>query len=362
MFRFIQSIRFFAVMLLLVSGVALTAQTITGSVNGTVTDSTGAIVVGAKVTAMNIDTNIVTAGETNSAGVYSIRFLQVGRYTVAIESAGFASQKFGPFTLEANQDAKVDAKLSIQGNQQQVSIQAELAPLLNTENGTLATTLDTQSISNIPLVGRDFVQLTMFVPGAVSTTPGGFAGNSAIGVGGQQVSINGNREQANNYLLDGIEINETLNNGVGYNPSPNALGQVQVISANAPAEYGNVNGGDVVALIKTGTNQWHGSGFYYLSNYHLDANTWANKHNSVITPKPSYTQPIFGGTIGGPILKDKLFFFVDYEGGRFHQGGVSTATVITAKMRTGDFSELLNPVDHVRSRNDLYEQQAYPTL
>jgi outer membrane receptor protein involved in Fe transport len=349
MFKFIQSIRFFAVTLLLLSGVVLKAQTITGSVNGTVTDSTGAIVVGAKVTAMSVETNIATTGVTNSAGVYNIRFLQVGHYTVSIESPGFAPQKFGPFTLEANQDAKVDAKLSVQGNQQQVSIQAEMAPLLNTENGMLATTLDTHAIDNIPLVGRNFVQLTMFVPGAVSTQPGGFAGNAAIGVGGQQVSVNGNREQSNNYLLDGIEINETLNNGVGYNPSPDALGQVQVISANAPAEYGNVNGGDVVALIKSGTNQFHGSAFYYLSNYHLDANTWANKHGSTIIPKASYTQPIFGGTIGGPILKDRLFFFADYEGGRFHQGGISTATVVTAKMRTGDFSELLNPAMNLKT-------------
>ena len=342
MFKFVQSIRFLVVTLLLFSGAALKAQTITGSVNGTVTDSTGAIVVGAKVTATNVDTNIQTAGVTNSAGVYSIRFLQVGHYTVSIESAGFATQKFGPFTLEANQDAKVDAKLSVQGNQQQVSIQAELAPLLNTENGVLASTLDTQAIQNIPLVGRNFVQLTMFTPGAVSTTPGGFAGNSAIGVGGQQVSVNGNREQANNYTLDGIEINETLNNGVGYNPSPDAIGQLQVISANAPAEYGNVNGGDVVAILKSGTNRWHGSAFYFLSNYHLDANTWGNKHNTTITPKASYTQPVFGGTIGGPILKDRVFFFVDYEGGRFHQGGLGTATVVTARMRAGDFSELLS--------------------
>ncbi|MEO6911043.1 MAG: TonB-dependent receptor [Edaphobacter sp.] len=155
--------------------------------------------------------------------------------------------------------------------------------------------------------------------------------------------MNGNREQANNYLLDGIEINETLNNSVGYNPSPDALGQVQVVSANAQAEFGNVNGGDVIALLKSGTNQWHGSAFYYLSNYHLDANTWGNKHNAKITPKASYTQPIFGGTLGGPIIKDKLFFFVDYEGGRYHQGGLATATVATAKMRAGDFSELLNP-------------------
>ncbi|QHS52442.1 TonB-dependent receptor [Edaphobacter sp. 12200R-103] len=321
----------------------LPAQTITGSVNGTVTDPGGAVVPGAKITITNVATNVSTSTETNSAGVYNIRFLQVGRYTLTMEAQGFAKQMSKPFTLEAGQNAKLDGQLAMQGAVSTVNVNSELVPLINTENAQLATTLDKTAIDAVPLIGRNFVQLTMFVPGAVSTTPANFAGNSAIGVGGQQVSVNGNREQSNNYLLDGIEINETLNNGVGYNPSPDALDQVQVISANAQAEYGNVNGGAVIALTKSGTNSWHGSAFYFLSSGLLDANTWANKHNSVITPRQPYTQPIFGGTLGGPILKDRLFFFVDYEGGRYHQGGIGTATVATEKMRRGDFSELLDP-------------------
>ena len=319
------------------------SQTITGSVNGTITDPAGAVIAGATVTATNVATNIATAVRTNGSGVYDIRFLQVGQYTLTIVAPGFAQQQSNPFTLEAGQIAKLDGQLSVQGAKTSMDVSSEMVPLLNTENAQLATTLDQNAIDAVPLVGRNFVELTLFVPGAVSTTPAGFAGNAAIGVGGQQVSVNGNREQSNNYLLDGIEINETLNNGVGYNPSPDSLDQVQVVSANAQAEYGNVNGGAVIALTKNGTNDWHGSAFYFLSNYLLDANTWANKHNAKITPKQSYTQPVFGGTIGGPILRDKLFFFADYEGGRYHQGGVGTASVATAKMRRGDFSELLDP-------------------
>ncbi len=319
------------------------AQTITSSVNGTVTDPGGAVVAGATITITNVDTNVATTVQTNESGVYNIRFIQVGRYVLTVTAPGFAEQKSNPFTLEAGQIAKLDSKLALEGAKTSMDVSSELVPLLNTENAQLATTLDRTAIEAVPMVGRNFVQLTMFVPGAVSTTPGGFAGSSAIGVGGQQVSVNGNREQSNNYLLDGIEINETLNNGVGYNPSPDALDQVQVVSANAQAEYGNVNGGAVIALTKSGTNNWHGSAFYFLSDGLLDANTWANKNNTTITPRQSYTQPIFGGTLGGPILKDKLFFFVNYEGGRYHQGGVGTATVATARMRQGDFSELLNP-------------------
>ena len=333
----------FAFFLALFLTAFLHAQTITGSVNGTVTDPGGAVVPGARIIVTNVATDLSTSTETNSAGVYSIRFLQVGRYTLTIEAPGFAKQMSKPFTLEAGQNAKLDSQLAMQGTVSTINVDSELVPLINTENAQLATTLDKTAIDAVPLIGRNFVQLTMFVPGAVSTTPANFAGNAAIGVGGQQVSVNGNREQSNNYLLDGIEINETLNNGVGYNPSPDALDQVQVISANAQAEYGNVNGGAVIALTKSGTNSWHGSAFYFLSSGQLDANTWANKHNSVITPRQPYTQPIFGGTLGGPILRDRLFFFVDYEGGRYHQGGIGTATVATEKMRRGDFSELLNP-------------------
>src|SRR5260370_3200036 len=121
----------------------------------------------------------------------------------------------------------------------------------------------------------------------------------------------GNRQQANDYLLDGMDINENLNNIAGYSPSVDAIGQVRVISANAPAEYGNVLGGDILYQTKSGTNQWHGSAFYFLSNWNLNANTWANKHTATITPKTSFTRKIFGVTFGGPIFKDTLCFFSD---------------------------------------------------
>ena len=210
----------------------------------------------------------------------------------------------------------------------------------------LATTLDTRAINNIPLVARNIIALTMFLPGAVSTNPNGFVGNAAVSgpiSANQSVSVNGNRQQANQYLLDGMNMNQTLDDIPGYNPSVDAIGQVQVVSANAPAEYGNVLGGDILYQTKSGTNNWHGSAFFYLTNYNLNANTWYNKHQTVPIAKNSFTRDIFGGTFGGPILHDKLFFFVDYQGGRYHLGGPATATVLSLKERTGDFSELLQP-------------------
>ncbi|HZY63031.1 MAG TPA: TonB-dependent receptor plug domain-containing protein, partial [Edaphobacter sp.] len=231
------------------------------------------------------------------------------------------------------------------GQQQSVSVNTEIAPLLNTENPTLATTLDTRAIENAPSVGRNIIALTMFLPGSISTSPNGFTGQNAIAgqMSSNTVSVNGNRQQANQYLLDGMNINQTLDDQPGYLPSMDAIGQVQVISANASAEYGNVNGGDILYQTKSGTNNWHGSAFYYLGNHLLNANTWGNKHTSTITPRTSFTRNIFGGTFGGPIIKDRLFFFGDYEGGRYHSGGPANATVLTALERQGNFSELLDP-------------------
>jgi len=349
--KYVQAIRIGVIAVLLCAGIVSQAQTITGSVNGTVTDPSGAVIPNAKVVATNVDTGVATDTTTNNDGIYNIRFLQIGNYKVTIESPGFAAATFGPFALETGQNAKVDGKLGLAGQMQKVAVESEITPLLNTENSTLATTLDTRAIENIPMVGRNIIALTMFLPGAVSTNPNGFVNQASVSgplsttggtSNGNTVSVNGNRQQANQYLLDGMNINQTLDDTPGYNPSVDAIGQVQIISANANAEYGNVNGGDVLYQTKSGTNNWHGSAFYFLSNWNLNANTWANKHTSTITPKTSFTRNIFGGTFGGPILKDKLFFFADYQGGRYHSGGASNATVLTVKQRLGDFSELLD--------------------
>lgn len=343
----VRFVRLLTLTLLAVCSVFATAQTITGGVNGIVTDSSGAVIPNAKVVATNVDTGIETPATTNTDGVYALRFLQIGTYKVSIEAPGFAATNVGPFKLETGQNAKIDVKLSIAGTEQKVSVESELVPLITTDSPMLGTTLDTRAIENMPLVSRNIVALTMFLPGAIATQPNNFVGQQAISgplSSSTSVSVNANRQQTNQYLLDGMNINQTLDDTPGYNPSVDAVGEVKVISANAPAEYGNVLGGDILYQTKSGTNQLHGSAFYFLTDDALNANTWANKRNpSAIVPKTSFTRNIFGGTIGGPIWKDKLFFFGDYQGGRYHSGGLATATVLTDKMRTGDFSELLNP-------------------
>jgi hypothetical protein len=317
------------------------AQTVTGSITGQVTDPSGALVSGATVIAENVATGVKTTATTNAAGVYTIRFLPIGTYKLTVQAKGFSSANIPPFSLEIDQTAKVDVALKI-GSTETIVVQEEAHPILDTTDSTLGVTLSTNEIANIPLNGRNFSSLTLYQPGAVATDPTGLTGNNAIerntfnsGV----VTINGNRQQANNYMVEGADNNEPQNNLIGYNPAPDAIGELKVVSANANATYGNANGGAIVTILKSGTNNFHGSAYDLLENQNLDANSWANGlTNSPIT---KYTQNIFGGTLGGPILRNKLFFFVDYEGIRRHSAQpLQQASVLTPAMLKGDFSAL----------------------
>lgn len=327
------------------------AQTVTGSITGQVTDATGAAIANGTVTVKNADTGVTTTSGTNNQGAYTIRFLPIGHYVVSVTAPGFATQTVPVFTLEIDQTVKLNTQLGA-ASQVAVDVNTEAATILNTTDASLGTTFTANELANLPLNGGNFSEVTIFQPGAVATSPQGFTGNNAIEretFNSGTPSINGNRGQANNYTLEGADNNEPQNNLIAYNPAVEALGEVRVISSNAPATYGNANGGAVVALFKSGTNQFHGSAFTYLENYNLDANTWGNKHNTPIVAKNPYTQTQFGGTVGGPIIiphlfngRDKLFAFGDYKGVRRHTGGLSTTSVIPAAFRKGDFSSVLS--------------------
>jgi Carboxypeptidase regulatory-like domain/TonB dependent receptor len=317
-------------------------QTVTGSITGQVTDQSGALIVGANVSAENVATSVTTSARTNASGVYTIRFLPIGTYTLTIDATGFAPQKIAPFTLEIDQTAKINATMKI-GTSSTVIVQDTVHPILDTTDATLGTTLSTTEIENIPLNGRNFSSLTLFQPGAIATDPTGMTGNNAIErntYNSGTVTVNGNRAQENNYTIEGAENNEPQNNLIGYNPAPDAIAEVRVVSANANASYGNANGGAIITILKSGTNHYHGSLYDFLQYEKLDANSWGNDHNFPITPKNSYTQNIFGATFGGPILRNRLFFFGDYEGVRRHTGGIAATSVLTPAMLQGNFQAL----------------------
>jgi hypothetical protein len=322
-------------------------QTVTGSITGVVTDSTGAVVNAATVTAENVATGVKTAALTNETGSYTIRFLPIGNYTVTVDAKGFSQHKIPAFALEIDQTVKINASLVVgDAASTTITVQADTNPILDTTDATIGNTLSATEIANIPLNGRNFSSLTLFQPGSVDTDPQGMSGNNAIErstYNNSTATINGNRGQENNYMLEGADNNEPQNNLIAYNPAPDALGEVRVVSANANATYGNANGGAVIAILKSGTNNFHGSAYDFLQNENLDSNTWGNDHNFPITPKNSYTQNIFGATFGGPVIRNKLFFFADYEGIRKHTGGKAATSLLTPQMLTGDFSALLNP-------------------
>ncbi len=337
------------------------AQTVTGTVTGTVTDQSGAVIAGATVVALNADTGVASSATSDGAGVYRVSFLPIGRYQLTVQANGFSTQTVPPFQLEAVQTATFNVKLSVGTATQTVTVSDSNAPILNADNPTLSGTFSANTIQNFPLNGLDFSALTLYLPGAVNTA--GTAGTTSIERSTyytDSVNLNGNRAQANNYTLDGIDINESFNNLISYSPAPESLQEVKVLTANSPADYGNVNGGGVVSVLKSGTNQFHGSAYGYLQDYRLNANSWNNNHAVPIVPVNPYSQAQFGGAFGGPIKRDKLFFFVDYLGSRYHKGGTVQASVFTQAMRNGDFSALLTGSNPIQLYDPLNGFAPYP--
>jgi hypothetical protein len=339
--------------LIAIAATSAGAQTITGSIGGTVTDSSGAAIPGATVTVKNLGTGVQTVAHADSSGLYNFQFLPVGSYSITGEAKGFAQTATGPLALEIDQIARVNLKLNVGEVSTTVEISAESA-VLQTQNATLGTTVTANTIENLPLSGNNFQVAAVFVPGAVlphfdmEGSSQGFERNTNPET---LPSFNGNRQQGNNYIMDGVEINETTNNLAGYNPAPEALEQLRTITGNADAEYGDVNGGEILLVTKGGTNRFHGSLYEYYENQALTAYTWSAKNHTTPIPKGVFHQNLFGVTFGGPVIKNKLFFFGDYEGTNNVASGTGTATVASAKMRTCtpnggiitcDFSELLN--------------------
>ncbi len=311
------------------------AQTITGAITGTVTDSTGAVIPNVKVTATNTATNIANASQSNEAGIYNFPFLALGNYTITAEAGGFKKSVFGPFRLEVNQTARVDLALEVGLVTESVEI-TDVAPALQTESTQTGAVINSTKLTDLPLNGRNFASLSLLVPGTVSTNPQNMSTSGRFQNQGGRPYVNGNREQTNNFLLDGVDVNDSIDNRIGYQPNVDALEEVKVLTGNAPAEFGNAAGAIVNAQMKSGTNDLHGNLFEFLRNDKLDANDFFN--NRAGAQKRAYRRNIFGGTFGGPIKKNSAFFFMDYEGTRQVDSGPALASVPLAEYRTGNLS------------------------
>jgi Carboxypeptidase regulatory-like domain len=304
---------------------------VTASISGTVKDATGAYVVGAKVTATNTETGIVATQPTNGDGYYSFQSLALGRYDIEVQQTGFKLYRRTGVVLDVNAALVIDVTLQVGQLSEKVEVTSE-ALHVETANTQMGEVIEGSRITAVPLVSRSYTDLLALQPGVVSQTSGmnGAGANASLGgsflaatwvlpqVSGDlsagALSVNGQREAANGYILNGVTVQETSFSGAGAVPNLDSIAEFRILTNNFDAEYGNYSGGQINVITKSGTNQFHGNVFEFLRNTHLDAaNFFESGHRG------SYHQNQFGGTFGGPIKKDKLFFFADYQGNRVIQ-------------------------------------------
>jgi hypothetical protein len=324
---------------LAISPPPVSAQAVSGTILGTVTDSSGAVLPGASVTVTNTGTGFTRTLISDAKGEYTAPSVPTGAYTVTGELTGFKKITLANVHLGVDQKARIDLKLDLGQMTEVVEIQAE-TPLVQTNASDLSATITEEQIKTLPLNGRNFVSLTRTIPGVLRGIPGANidGGGSLAWRASSSFSANGQRPRDNNYVLDGVDNNETWLQTVVIFPSVDALSEFKLQTSTYSAEFGRSMGGVVNLQIKSGSNEFHGSGFEFMRNDKWDANNFFN--NRAGRGKPEFSQHQFGGTLGGPIIKDKTFFFVNYQGMRIKQGQTYLSTVPSAKMRAGDFSEL----------------------
>jgi hypothetical protein len=321
------------------------AQAVSGTILGTVRDTSGGALPGATVTLVNTGTGFTRSVLSDATGEFTAPSMPTGNYNVIGELTGFKKVSLSDVHVGVDQKVRIDLKLDIGQMTESVTIQAE-TPLVQTASSDLSVTVEGKTIESLPLNGRNFVALTRTIPGVTRGVGGG--GGNIDGAGSlawrasAAFSANGQRPRDNNYLLDGVDNNETWLQTVVIFPSVDAIDEFKLQTSTYAAEFGRSMGGVVNIQIKSGSNQFRGSAFEFLRKDAFDANNWFN--NRAGRKKPPFTQHQFGGTLGGPIIKDRTFFFVDYQGMRINQGQSYLSTVPSAKMRQGDFSEIGRPI------------------
>jgi hypothetical protein len=320
------------------------AQSDSGKVVATVTDQTGAIITGATLRLTNNENGLVLTATSNNAGELNLPAVPRGDYTARISASGFQSQDQSiTVTLTEVQDLLF--KLAPGAVSSEVEVTGA-GTLVNTSDATLGETVESKQITELPLNGRNILNLTLLAPGV---TQGAYVeyGQDTINrfsdTGGGQLSVNGTRSQANNFILDGVDNNDGLQNIIVFFPPIDATEEFKVDTNMAPAQYGRAGGVFLISSIKSGTNHYHGSAFDFNRSGKWAANPNYQFLNASPTPNPPFRRNQFGGSVGGPFLKNKLFGFGDYQATRAsYPNGSGFDTVPTALMRQGNFSELLS--------------------
>jgi hypothetical protein len=302
-----------------------------GAIIGTVRDTSGAVVSNAKVTIRGIDTNVQSSALTNDQGNYSFPDLRGGHYEVSASVAGFRTVKSDPLLLRVSDRLRMDLTVEPGQVNEEVTVQGEVSPLLETDTSTRGQVIQSQQIEELPLNKRDYTQLVLLVPGTTY--------NPDQRLGGA-ISVNGNRSLQNDYLLDGVDNNSHATSFRGDRvdvmlPSVDAVEEFRVQSNAYSAEYGHSAGAVVNVTIKSGSNRLHGTGWEFFRNDEMDAHGWTPTLGGI---KPKVRFNLFGANVGGPIVKDKTFFFLNYEGDRERNGVIFQATAPTLELQHGLFA------------------------
>jgi hypothetical protein len=316
----------------------VSAQVVGATISGTVTDASGSKMPDVDVVVTNVATGIATSTTTKGEGTFVVPNLQPGNYEVSATAKGFATLVRKGITLTVGQELILNLSMQVGGVNQTVTVTAE-APTVNLANATISGVIEQRTVNELPLNGRSWTDLATLQPGvhASQNQPPINAGDRVKRGLGLELTISGARPQQNNYLLDGVNINDYANAGpgsvLGGNLGTDAVAEFSVLTTNYSTEYGRTSGGIVTATTKSGTNQFHGSAYEFFRNDALDAASFIDNANGV--PKAPLHRNQYGGSAGGPIQKDKTFIFGDYEGVKQSLGTTTVSNVLSTDARTG---------------------------
>lgn len=324
----------------MLAGAAVLRADVTGSISGTVKDRTDASVAGAKVVATNVETNAKYEAVSGSDGSFNILAIAAGTYRLSVTATGFRPFSEKDIVVKVNDKLRFDVTLDIGTATETVEVSAN-AVQVQTETTQLGDVIDSKKMLALPLNGRSYIDLLGLQAGVAPGTSGSIQQDRPVSgnLNAGNISVNGQRETANAFLVNGGDVSEGRNNGTGLVPNLDSVEEFRLITNSFDAEYGKFSGAVMNAITKSGTNGFHGDAFWFLRNDAMDANNYFANAGGL--PKTALQRNQFGGVGGGPILKDRLFWFADYQGTRQTQGAVTNTTLPTADERLGNFDPSL---------------------